>query len=375
MKTKKWMIGFLVILLVMSVFTAGVSSGRSFEPGGVELDLFESGEGSRDDPYMIDDVYQLQLMGIYEDAHYELEDNIEAEETREWYDRRGFEPVGDDDHPFTGSLDGNGYEIRGLYIHRSDTDHVGLFGAIERGSIENLGLVNADITGDERVGGITGSLERGSVENSFVKGEVNGDESVGGLVGENDDGRISKCFTDGEVNGDKSVGGLVGENDEGTVKNSYSTAEARGEEEVGGLIGTNDEGTVENTYAAGAIWGDDDVGGLIGEDEDGRIRNSFWDAETTGQISSDGGTGKSTEEMQSIETYTDTETTGLDQPWDIARGGEWSGEIWYIYDEEDYPRLRGLEEDDDDNGIPGFSFLIFLPAVILALAIYRMKKG
>jgi hypothetical protein len=44
------------------------------------------------------------------------------------------------------------------------------------------------------------------------------------------------------------------------------------------------------------------VGGLVGVNI-GTVSNSFWDTETNGQANSDGGTGKTTAEMQDITTF------------------------------------------------------------------------
>jgi len=52
-----------------------------------------------------------------------------------------------------------------------------------------------------------------------------------------------------------------------------------------------------------------------------------------------GGTGKTTPEMMEFDTFTDTETVGLDEPWDIVLIGSYVNEIWYIDDGSDYPRL------------------------------------
>jgi hypothetical protein len=59
----------------------------------------------------------------------------------------------------------------------------------------------------------------------------------------------------------------------------------------------------------------------------------FWDTQTSGQITSDGGTGKTTSEMQTTSTF-------LEAGWDFvdetANGTE---DIWWILEGQDYPRL------------------------------------
>jgi trimeric autotransporter adhesin len=106
------------------------------------------------------------------------------------------------------------------------------------------------------------------------------------------------------VNGDDYVGGLVGDN-QGAVSNSYSTGSVTGEWHVGGLVGYN-EGSVSNSYSTGSVAGSVWIGGLVGSNRDGTVSNSFWDRVTSGRVTSDGGTGKTTTEMMDIATFVAT---------------------------------------------------------------------
>jgi hypothetical protein len=65
------------------------------------------------------------------------------------------------------------------------------------------------------------------------------------------------------------------------------------------------------------------------------VSNSFWDTQTSGQAGSDGGTGKTTAEMQDIATFSEA-------TWEIvalAPGERNSSYIWNIVDGETYPFL------------------------------------
>jgi hypothetical protein len=179
-----------------------------------------------------------------------------------------------------------------------------------------------------------------------VNATVTGDGEVGGLVGANF-GTVSNSYSTGRVTGNSRVGGLVAENYKGTVSNSYSGAKVTGSDQVGGLVGWNNESNVTDSYSTGSVTGNDYVGGLVGSNglfgSPGIISNSFWDIETSGQATSDGGTGKNTTELQDIATFTDTETEGLDEPWDITTvadpGTRNPSYIWNIVDDETYPFL------------------------------------
>ena len=221
---------------------------------------------------------------------------------------RGWLPIGIWPNPFVGSFDGQGFEIRDLFIDREGEDNVGLFSFVDTGGIiMGVALIDADVTGEVY---------------------------VGSLVGHNHDGSLSNCHSTGNVAGDMHVGGLVGIN-EGTVSNSYSTATVTGEEAVGGLVGLNG-GTVSNSYSTGSVTGNSSVGGLVGWNDEGTVDNSFWDTETSGQATSDGGTGKNTMAMQDIATFSGA-------TWDIIAvanpGTRNPSYIWNIVDDETYPFL------------------------------------
>jgi hypothetical protein len=208
---------------------------------------------------------------------------------------------------FAGTFDGHGYEIHDLYINRPDEDRVGLFGETgEECVIKDMGVVNVTVIGGDAVGSLMGT-NVGTVSNSYSTGSVSGVSWVGSLVGAN----------------------------WGTVSNSYSSGNITGISRVGGLIGANGPGkTVSNSYSTGNVTGDEDIGGLVGYSE-GTVSGSFWDIETSGQSTSDGGTGKNTTEMQDISTFSGA-------AWDIiavALNETNPTYIWNIVDNVTYPFL------------------------------------
>ena len=124
-----------------------------------------------------------------------------------------------------GTFDGQGYEIKDLFIncpsnHDLGAYNVGLFGRVNVGGIvKNVRVSNATVTGKTTVGGLVG-FNYGTVSNSYFSGNVTGNERVGGLVGRNADTVSNSCAT-GSVNGDSMIGALVGYNERGTVSNSH----------------------------------------------------------------------------------------------------------------------------------------------------------
>ncbi len=284
---------------------------------------------------------------------------------------KGWEPIGAPDQGFTGSFDGQGYEIRDMFINRPDQDYVGLFARISWthpvesvGTVENIGLVDANVTGHWQVGalvgrhagdvensycicnvtgsglyvgGLVGYSDGGVVSNSHSAGGVTGIRYVGGLVGHITgslavrQGTVANCYSTctvtggtrigglvggtlaaasvsnsyfaGSVTGNRWVGGLVAENGACNVSNSYSTGDVTGGGYTGGLVGLNYHGPISHCYSAGVVHAEQPAGGLVGYNEDGTVIGSFWDRQASGQGASDGGTGKTMIEMSSTATF------------------------------------------------------------------------
>ena len=133
---------------------------------------------------------------------------------------KGWKPIGahdPNDHAggtgFAGVLDGQRYEIRNLFASRPDEDSVGLFGGVDQGGVvENLGVVDSDVTGGSHVGGLVGD-NGGTVRNTYYSGSVTGGWRAAGLVGSNDGGAtVSNSWFSGSVTGAMWIDGLVAGN-------------------------------------------------------------------------------------------------------------------------------------------------------------------
>ena len=119
------------------------------------------------------------------------------------------------------------------------------------------------------------------------------------------------------------------------MSDSYSTGSVAGGLSVGGLVGLNEGSTVTDCYSIGNVAGSTRVGGLVGFNIGGMVASSFWDILTSGQTTSSGGTGKTTAEMQDIDTF-----SGVG--WDIVTvslGGTNPKYIWNIVNGMMYPYL------------------------------------
>jgi len=301
------------LVLALSTVASSIGHVPAAEGAG---GTFGGGDGSAGNPFVIEDVLDLQNMSANLSAHYVLGKDIDASATAGWNSGAGFIPVGTNTNRFTGSLDGRNHTITGLHINRterSDPWYIGLFGVMDgSASVKDLGLVDVEIIGDRYVGGLAGYIYRGTVSSTYVTGNVSGRLGVGGLVGYND-GVISDSFAMGELYASSSnVGGLVGMN-QGSVYDSYFVgnvscrfhngyhtgglvgsnggrvngchvqANVSGRDTVGGLVGGN-AGLVRGAHVSGNVTGFDDVGGLAGGDSS-RVYDAYFSGNVTGNTS------------------------------------------------------------------------------------------
>lgn len=169
-------------------------------------------------------LHQLQLISLNLSADYVLARNIEGDviegnPAQIWlieenlsldFHNFGFIPIGTVSEPFTGSFDGNGFTISGLWMDRSTEDDVGLFGYSNNAEITNLKLSQFDIIGRNNVGGIVGSDNNSNLTNLMASGTLQGNNNVGGLVGLSTSGYFKNNFTNVEVIGTTVLNGLVG---------------------------------------------------------------------------------------------------------------------------------------------------------------------
>lgn len=154
-----------------------------------------------------------------------------------------WEPIGTSDVPYTGTFDGKGYTISGLYFNNPSESNVGLFGYIEaNGKISNVGVLDSYFKFDMLGGGVCGTNNGGELQNCSNSSTVIGNRIAGGVCGYNSGTSIINCFNEGTVEGEGSVGGVCGINQEGTIKSCYNTGSVHGHRTgdfVGGVCGIN----------------------------------------------------------------------------------------------------------------------------------------
>lgn len=269
---------------------------------------YGGGSGSAADPYRIRTPEHLNTIGANPGdwgKHFKLMADIDMS----IYTGTQYKIIGNSSTKFTGTFDGNWHTINNLtYVTAAAASYIGMFGCTSNSTIKNLGLKNVSL---ESLGNY-----------------------VGGLVGENA-GVITSCYVTGTVSGYSYVGGLAGFNYLAkTIYFCYAAAAVSGTDYVGGLAGWNN-GLLTVCYATGAVKGANELshtGGLAGRNFSGTVTACFWDVQTSGQPSSEGGSGKTTDQMMTLSTFTSagwdfSDTDGDAADWMMLREGE------------DYPRL------------------------------------
>ncbi len=262
----------------------------------------------------IDSIEKLQKIGndpAYPiNGNYVLTSDIDATDTVNWNEGRGFKPIGNVDNPFTGTFDGQYHVIHGLYIDTSQSyNYAGLFAVIGEGGIaENLILVEAFVRGYYSIGAIAGELWTGGKIRrcasvySYVE-STDAMDWIGGLVG-GSGGIINECYSSSMVisyDAEWGTGGLVGYN-VGEVENSWTDFLVSGTYYVGGLIGKQIDGKVENCWSNASVWGELFSGALIGYKEAGDVISCYY-IDNTGTRFSDGGTGITEEQLYQQSTF------------------------------------------------------------------------
>lgn len=172
-------------------------------------------------------------------------------------------PIGkssSDDDAYTGTFDGNGHTISGLYFNKSNSWYVGLFGCIgAEGKISNVG-----------------------VSDSYF--QSSNCPYIGGVCGSNS-GELQNCSNSSTVIGKENeyrIGGVCGDNS-GTIKSCYNTASVSGQYSVGGVSGSLGSDVTNCYYLSGTVA--DGKGGIGGkDDENGKAVEMSKDRFKSGEV-------------------------------------------------------------------------------------------
>jgi len=316
----------LIILTSRSIVLAQITS-------------YSGGNGTSGNPYQITTLADLQTLSSttadwVAGKYFVQTTNIDASASNSG---SGFSPIGNATNKFSGSYDGQNFSITALFINRSVTNNIGLFGYTNSATLKNIKLTGSSITGYDNVGVLVGFSSNSIITNCQSGGTVTGHFQVGGLIGEANGASsvITNSFSTVTVSGTNDVGGFVGENqNSSSISSCYSTGNATGGNTVGGFSAWNgSNATITNCYCiANAVSGSAYTGGFVGysfgnitycytiaaltgSSKSGFLNGdtdataSFWNVETDGidgnisGAANEGAIGKTTAEMKTQSTF------------------------------------------------------------------------
>lgn len=218
-----------------------------------------------------------------------------------------FTAIGTTEHPFTGSFNGNGYEISGISLEADG--YAGLFGSADGATIEGVSVagsfdcvsddtakyagaivayavettvadcsVNATVYGDDSIGGVVGYAEKTTIDNCTTGatayiGGYNTD--CGGIVGTAVDSTVAACTNNAYIDGEANVGGIAGQakNTDVALCTSNGTINANGNN-AGGVVGYAG-GTIAISVNKGSVSADNKAGGIAGSAKECEITESY----------------------------------------------------------------------------------------------------
>ncbi len=169
---------------------------------------------------------------------------------------KSWTPIGTYSYNYSGTFDGNGHTVSGLYFYKTTSgnypnggDQIGLIGYSNGAAIKNVGLVDSYLHGRWRVAGICGYSSGGTITNCYNTSTINAPGNVAaGIFGEGSNCKITSCYNQGLIKGGCYVAGIAAYNSNGTVTDCYTVGTVEGlNSPIGGIYGSYN-GTANNCY-------------------------------------------------------------------------------------------------------------------------------
>lgn len=282
--------------------------------GKVDPSIFAWGDGTKNNPFVINTANQLKAFAesVNADEHYEgcfikLGSDISLAGIN-WL------PVGGPGaYGFRGTFDGNNKVVGNMTIGSEAEPEtycksVGLFANLEGAKIKNLGIENASVyqkyLGDSiaYAGLLAGYVienagDNGYIDFCYATGRINSysakQNDSGGLIGAINRGTIANCYTDVAIIGQSRdgycyAGGLAGLPNRAAVVNNYALGSIKGTGngariEIGGIAGLNAAVSVNN-YANVNLTSENttvDIGGFSGRVSGiGYVENAYYSTDS-----------------------------------------------------------------------------------------------
>ena len=263
------------------------------EPGnawdGTTAKSFACGSGTKLSPYVILTAEQLAKLSFaigandaaFQGKYFKLGADIKLNKGKIIDDKGGFvadssklhkwTPIGNSSVSFTGSFDGDGHTVSGMFINTTSS-HNGLFGN-NSGTVQNVTVADSWVSGGDATAGILGILAGAGILNNVVnKATVIGiGRTTGGVVAGiktvccNNVGKIDIAENYGYISGGQEVGGIIGGAKDIRISKVKNYATIVGTTNVGGIAGTlGYNSNLTDILNSGKITGKTQIAGVVG---------------------------------------------------------------------------------------------------------------
>lgn len=240
-----------------------------------------TGAGTQQNPYQIKSIADMNTLATnvnsgtnYSGTYFLLTTDLTYTYTYAWNStdyyasENNFTAIGAYGNSFKGHFDGGGHIISGIRIYKNGTTNAdqlqGVFGNLSGGSVRNLTVADASITGYQQVGAIAG-CNNGTIEDCVVASNVgiyrvaDNASKHGGIVGANSNGNVRRCTSSATVKSHPKFantisaicGGIIGYQSQSQAVNHYvednvalNVVVISGQSVGGAIIGKIDSGNI-----------------------------------------------------------------------------------------------------------------------------------
>lgn len=258
-------------LIAICLFLMSISASAQTSVWNGGRDLWSSGSGTSNDPYLIESAENLAFLAYMVNKGFKTDDmyfrlvtdiDLKGDEGNYW------EPIGlgdrwfyedgcdrgilDANTSFNGHFDGGYHHIFNISVDETHTN-AGLFGSVcgrdgDYAVIENVFVASGSIKGDN-CGGIVGKGSYINISCCWNGTDIEGNNG-GGIIGDASDFSINNCYNTGYVSGN-IAGGIIGvAQNTKQMSNSYNVGEVSNTGFFDCLLGQtiNDTANVENCH-------------------------------------------------------------------------------------------------------------------------------
>lgn len=160
---------------------------------------------------------------------------------------------------FTGKLDGNGYQIKGLSQP--------LFASINGAEIKNISLLG---TLKDKEGALLSlSSQHSSYSHVGIQADIQGEHAVAGMLLQSDQDTITDSYVSGSIQGKDAAGFIL--KGKATISNSYVSGLILAKQQATGF---SEQSDITHCYVSANVSGDKTI---LFNSTDNKLENSFYD--------------------------------------------------------------------------------------------------